>query len=157
MDKTIDFVYLLDRMFPANSDTGWPAFSSLDDDTFTQIEPFFDKILPLISEIREIFFEIENVNDQIKFLKKLSYTDTNAFVEIDGVYIKTLEADNDSLRVSIKELKRELEEMRNKYSVLEKEKEFELQLAQDDIDCLRNANSCLKDDLTALEEITFVA
>lgn len=83
--------------------------------------------------------------------------DTNAFVEIDGVYIKTLEADNDSLRVSIKELKRELEEMRNKYSVLEKEKEFELQLAQDDIDCLRNANSCLKDDLTALEEITFVA
>ena len=83
--------------------------------------------------------------------------DTNAFVEIDGVYIKTLEADNDSLRVSIKELKRELEEMRNKYSVLEKEKEFELQLAQDDIDCLKNANSYLKDNLTALEEITFVA
>jgi len=83
--------------------------------------------------------------------------DTDAFIEIDGVYVKTLEADNDSLRVSIKELKRELEEMRNKYSVLEKEKEFELQLAQDDIDCLKNANCCFKDNLSALEEITFVA
>jgi len=81
MDKMIDFMYLLDRMFPANNDSSWPAFSSLDDDTFTHVEPFFDKILPLISENREIFFEIENVNDQIKFLKKLSYTDTQAFVE----------------------------------------------------------------------------
>ena len=100
--------------------------------------------------------ECTREDNKAKMLQ-LMEEDTNAFVEIDGVYIKTLEADNDSLRVSIKELKRELEEMRNKYSVLEKEKEFELQLAKDDIDCLKNANSYLKDNLTALEEITFVA